>query len=130
MKSVFQDRLITARKRSYEKVMFLHVFVRPRRGEGSAFPQCPTMHTHPPDHAYPPDHPRPPHHQKKQNGGRAGGTYPTGILFCFEELYCIFDTGRCVQLTIKIHVSHFAYACKMRYPLNLVLENSEYLWFY
>ena len=30
----------------------------------------------------------------------------------------------------KIYMSHFAYACKMRYPLNLVLENSEYLWFY
>ena len=29
-----------------------------------------------------------------------------------------------------IHMSHFAYACKMRYPLNLVLEKSEYLWFY
>ena len=28
------------------------------------------------------------------------------------------------------YMSHFAYACKMRYPLNLVLENSEYLWFY
>ena len=30
----------------------------------------------------------------------------------------------------KIHMSHFAYACKMQCPLNLVLENSEYLWFY
>ena len=29
-----------------------------------------------------------------------------------------------------IHMSHFAYACKMRYPLNLVLESWEYLWFY
>ena len=29
-----------------------------------------------------------------------------------------------------LHMSHFAYACKMRCPLNLVLENSEYLWFY
>ena len=29
-----------------------------------------------------------------------------------------------------LHMSHFAYACKMRYPLNLVLENIEYLWFY
>ena len=28
------------------------------------------------------------------------------------------------------YMSHFAYACKMWYPLNLVLENSEYLWFY
>ena len=28
------------------------------------------------------------------------------------------------------NMSHFAYACKMRCPLNLVLENSEYLWFY
>ena len=27
-------------------------------------------------------------------------------------------------------MSHFAYACKMQYPLNLVLEKSEYLWFY
>ena len=27
-------------------------------------------------------------------------------------------------------MSHFAYACKMRYPLNLVLESWEYLWFY
>ena len=25
------------------------------------------------------------------------------------------------------YMSHFAYACKMRYPLNLVLENIEYL---
>ena len=28
------------------------------------------------------------------------------------------------------YVSHFSYACKMRYPLNLVLESWEYLWFY
>ena len=27
-------------------------------------------------------------------------------------------------------MSHFSYSCKMRYPLNLVLENWEYLWFY
>ena len=26
--------------------------------------------------------------------------------------------------------SHFSYACKMRCPLNLVLEYWEYLWFY
>ena len=29
-----------------------------------------------------------------------------------------------------LNMSHFSYACKMRYPLNLVLENWEYLWFY
>ena len=28
------------------------------------------------------------------------------------------------------YMSYFAYACKIRCPLNLVLENSEYLWFY
>ena len=28
---------------------------------------------------------------------------------------------------LETHMSHFAYACKMRYPLNLVLENIEYL---
>ena len=27
-------------------------------------------------------------------------------------------------------MSHFSYACKMPCPLNLVLENCEYLWFY
>ena len=30
----------------------------------------------------------------------------------------------------NINMSHFAYACKMRYPLNLVLESWKYLWFY
>ena len=29
-----------------------------------------------------------------------------------------------------LYMSHFAYACKMRYPLNLVLESWKYLWFY
>ena len=29
-----------------------------------------------------------------------------------------------------IDMSHFAYVCKMRCQLNLVLENSKYLWFY
>ena len=31
---------------------------------------------------------------------------------------------------LDIYMSHFAYACKMRYPLNIVLESWEYLWFY
>ena len=31
---------------------------------------------------------------------------------------------------VKKYMSHFAYACKMRYPLDLVLEIWEYLWFY
>ena len=43
--------------------------------------------------------------------------------------------GRVVMLAGKAlsfenDMSHFAYVCKMRHPLNLVLENSEYLWFY
>ena len=29
-----------------------------------------------------------------------------------------------------LYMSHFSYACKMRCPLNLVLESWEYLWFY
>ena len=33
-------------------------------------------------------------------------------------------------LFMWINMSHFSYACKMRYPLNLVLENWEYLWSY
>ena len=31
---------------------------------------------------------------------------------------------------VKMNMSHFAYACKMWYPLNLVLESWQYLWFY
>ena len=34
------------------------------------------------------------------------------------------------KCNIYIYMSHFSYACKMRYPLNLALENSKYLWFY
>ena len=34
------------------------------------------------------------------------------------------------SILVKLNMSHFAYACKMRCPLKLVLENSEYLWFY
>ena len=30
----------------------------------------------------------------------------------------------------KMNMSHFSYSYKMRCPLNLVLENWEYLWFY
>ena len=33
-------------------------------------------------------------------------------------------------LYVNIYMSHFAYACKTRYPLNLVLKSWEYLWFY
>ena len=39
----------------------------------------------------------------------------------------------CIHFKINfqnIHMSHFTYACKMRCPLNLVLESWEYLWFY
>ena len=36
----------------------------------------------------------------------------------------------CVYVYACMHMSHFAYACKMRCPLNLVLESWEYLWFY
>ena len=44
----------------------------------------------------------------------------------FIELIVSF----CVKITQGKYMSHFAYACKMRYLLNLVLEKSEYLWFY
>ena len=30
----------------------------------------------------------------------------------------------------SLYMSHFSYACKMRYPLNLVLESWKYLWSY
>ena len=40
-------------------------------------------------------------------------------------IYRIKETKQ-VYIYIYIYMSHFAYACKMRYPLNLVLENIEY----
>ena len=33
------------------------------------------------------------------------------------------------ECKFKTNMSNFSYSCKMRYPLNLVLENWEYLWF-
>ena len=41
--------------------------------------------------------------------------------------------GMSVQGSWRIQdldMSHFAYVCKMRCPLNLVLESWEYLWSY
>ena len=35
-----------------------------------------------------------------------------------------------IEVDEDLNMSHFTYACKMRYPLNLVLESWEYLWFY
>ena len=34
------------------------------------------------------------------------------------------------SVRVYIYMSHFTYECKMWYPLNLVLESWEYLWFY
>ena len=50
-----------------------------------------------------------------------------------EYLSCLHEghlSASKVQENAKQHMSHFAYACKMQYPLNLVLESWEYLWFY
>ena len=43
-----------------------------------------------------------------------------GSIFIIINILC--DDG--------IYMSYFSYSCKMRCPLNLVLENWEYLWFY
>ena len=45
-----------------------------------------------------------------------------------EMSQCSSDVPMLVNFSI--YMSQFSYACKMRYPLNLVLENCEYLWFY
>ena len=45
-----------------------------------------------------------------------------------EISQCSSDVPMLVNFSI--YMSHFTYMCKMRCPLNLVLENSEYLWFY
>ena len=51
----------------------------------------------------------------------------TDRLITVEEILL----GEISYLKIDLNnMSHFAYARKMRYLLNLVFENSEYLWFY
>ena len=35
-----------------------------------------------------------------------------------------------LYVTFVTYMSHFSYACKMRYPLNFVLESWKYLWSY
>ena len=51
------------------------------------------------------------------------------------EIFAIFQhkvewMPHFARVTEVRHMSHFTYVCKMRCLLNLVLENSEYLWFY
>ena len=48
--------------------------------------------------------------------------------FYFTKLitFCSWLSAFCLH----IYMSHFSYGCKMRYPLNLVLESWEYLWSY
>ena len=48
-----------------------------------------------------------------------------------DKIKLIFKNVKSILLNnYYLKMSHFAYACKMRCPLNLVLENSKYLWFY
>ena len=42
----------------------------------------------------------------------------------FRTLF--FEKEMSIRKTVK-YMSHFSYVCKMQYPLNLVLENWEYL---
>ena len=102
-----------------------------RHPPGQTSPRTrPPLTRHPPDQAHPPrpgTHPQtrhtppgtgthtlgpaPPARKQTQAYSQwAAGTHPTGMHSCY--------------------MSHFAYACKMRYLLNLVLESWEYLWFY
>ena len=64
-----------------------------------------------------------------------GGTPTYDFVKCSKKLHEIEKKILAVDLPLVIisrpkYMSHFAYACKMRYPLNLVLESWEYLWFY
>ena len=92
----FWGSIVTARKRGCWKVMFSHVFVRPR---GTPLNIPPTPKTNNPDHAprtappsrtislgtihttglYPPGPYPPPSHVQLASGG----THPTGMLSCF-----------------------------------------------
>ena len=54
-------------------------------------------------------------------------------VFCIDSVNidCIeYIRDPCPVLTVLTFMSHFSYACKMWYLLNLVLESWEYLWSY
>ena len=54
-------------------------------------------------------------------------------LYFDRKYFCPIIRGKkCLLASVayRKYMSHFANACKMRAPLNLVLENIEYLWFY
>ena len=74
---------------------------------------------------------------------------PEGVCTCEQNsLHMLLKTlpfhnfvcGRLISMSKEVlptsptyaikHMSHFSYACKMRYLLNLVLESWEYLWSY
>ena len=56
------------------------------------------------------------------------------VNFCDLHAKCrvkkVFDILNSLLAFMVMYMSHFSYSCKMWYPLNLVLENLEYLWFY
>ena len=45
-----------------------------------------------------------------------------------QKFICSLNQG--LRSDTSYYISHFSYSCKMQCPLNLVLENCEYLWFY
>ena len=53
---------------------------------------------------------------------------------CFHSLSSVnifyWILGLEMKNRANIYMYNFSYSCKMRYLLNLVLENWEYLWFY
>ena len=60
-------------------------------------------------------------------GGFTNGTISIFFAILNNKKICILLLCEREITHWNTYMSHFAYACKM---LNLVLENSEYLWFY
>ena len=53
-----------------------------------------------------------------------------GTYFIFKLLFWVKLWQNKEDITRYEDMSHFSYPCKMRCPLNLVLQNCKYLWFY
>ena len=67
--------------------------------------------------------------------------HSTGLTMAQDQVCALTHDGECtgecktrklkiVKMCLVIYMSHFSYTCKMRCPLNLVLESWKYLWFY
>ena len=67
-------------------------------------------------------------HDPIQQTTRGQSNFPLFEIVMLLHIHC--TKVLVAKFYYNTYMSHFSYACKMWYPLNLVLESWEYLWSY